>query len=77
MRASAARCSSLEPGRLPGRLAVDQAIGAVGVETQHPVANDLEADPADLRRLGARGAIVDRRQGEKPARLRTVLRSLG
>ena len=66
----------LEPRRLAGSLAVDEAVGAVGVETQHPIADDLEPDPADLRRLASRRAVVDRRQSEQSARLRPVLRAL-
>jgi len=44
-----------ESGGLSGRLAVDQAVRAKGVEAQNPVADDLEPDPADLGRLASRG----------------------
>ena len=46
------------------------------VELQHPVADDLQRHPADLRRLGPRRAIVNRRQRQKPPSLRPVLRLL-
>ena len=43
----------LEKGRLPRRFTIDKAIRAVGVETKHPVANDLKRHAADLRRFAA------------------------
>ena len=67
----------VEPRGLSGRFAVDQPFGAMGVELHYPVANNLQRHAADLRRFGARGAIADRRQCQKPPRLRGVLRSLG
>lgn len=66
----------LEPRRLVGRLAVDQPLRAMSVEAQHPTAKALEADPADRRCLALNRAVVDRRQSQKPARLRPVLRAL-
>ncbi len=57
------------------RLAIDQALGAVRIELQHPVADDLQRHPADLRRLGPRRAFVDRRQRQQPPSLRPVLRT--
>ena len=57
------------------RLAIDQALGAVRIELQHPVADDLQRHPADLRRLGPRRAFVDRRQRQQPTSLRPVLRT--
>ena len=51
------------------RLAVDQAVGAARVEFHHPVAHDLQAHPADPRRVAARAAVVDRRQRQPPPRL--------
>ena len=62
----------VQPRRLPRRLAVDQAVRAVRVELEHPVANDLQPDAADL---GARGPVVNRRKSQQSARLRPVLRS--
>lgn len=49
----------------------------MGVEPQHPVSDNLEADPADLGRFAPRAAIVNRRQSKKPARLRAIFRALG
>src|ERR1700734_899062 len=65
----------VKPGWLSRRLAVDQALRPLGVELQHPVANDLERHPADPGRLRAPRAFVNRRQSQKPPRLRPVLRS--
>ena len=67
----------VEPGWLPRRFAVDQAVRAVRVELHHPVANDLQRHAADLRRFGSRRPVVNRRQRQKSSRLRTILRSLG
>lgn len=64
-----------EQRRLAGRFAINQAIWAMRVEPQHPVSDNLEPDPADLSRFAPRPAIVDRRQSEKPARLRTIFRA--
>jgi hypothetical protein len=52
-----------------GQLPVDQAVRPLCVEPQHPVTNDLPADPADPRRLVAPGAVMDRRQRQQTARL--------
>ncbi len=60
-----------------GRLAVDESVGTMGVEAQNPIVDDLESDPADLRRLASRAAVVDRSESQQPARLRPVLRALG
>src|SRR5580704_9568502 len=65
----------VKPGWLSWRLAVDQALRSMGVELHHPVANDLKRHPADLRRLGAPRAFVNRRQSQKPPSLRPVLRT--
>jgi len=67
----------VEPGWLPRRFAVDQAVRAVRVELHHPIPDDLQADPAELRRFGSRRPVVNRRQRQKSSRLRTILRSLG
>src|ERR1700729_2409602 len=61
--------------RLSGRLAIDQAVRPVSVEFEHPIANDLKRHTANLRRLGASCALVNRRQSQKPPCLRTILRS--
>ena len=50
--ASAARCAPFRPhDGCPGRLAINQPFRPMGVELHHPIANDLERHPADLRRL--------------------------
>src|SRR3546814_8332666 len=51
------------------RLAVDQTVGTLGVETDYPVAHDLKRHAADPRRLAARPAIIDRRKDRKSTRL--------
>jgi hypothetical protein len=51
-----------EFGRLPWRLAVQKADRPPRVESQHPVPDDLKPNTANLRRLGARCTVVDRRQ---------------
>src|SRR5215207_609790 len=66
-----------ELGGLSRRLAVDQALGPMGVELHHPVAHDLHRDPADPGRRGAGCSIVDRGQGQETPRLRAVLRRAG
>ena len=60
--------------RLARRLAVDQAVRAVGIELQHPVAHGLQRHAADPRRLGPGGAVVDLRQRQQPPRLRRMSR---
>jgi hypothetical protein len=61
--------------RLSGSLAVDEAIRAMSVELENPVARDLQRHAADLRRFGARRTFVDRRERQQPTRLRTILRT--
>jgi hypothetical protein len=62
-----------ELGRLTRWLAVDQALGSVGVELHHPVPHDLDRDPADPGRLGAACPLVDRGQRQETPRLRAIL----
>src|SRR4029078_12554177 len=62
----------VEPGRLARRLTVQQTVRPMRVEAQHPVPDNLEPDPANLRRLGARRAIIDRRKSQKPTGLGAV-----
>jgi len=62
----------VEATRLAGRLAVDQAGGAVRVQLDHPVPHDLQRHAAGPGRLGARRAVPDRGQREKPPRLAGV-----
>jgi hypothetical protein len=65
------RCplAGVEPRATPGRFAVDQSIGSVAVEPQHPVPNRLQADAADKRRRAPAATTVNRRQRQKPADL--------
>ncbi len=63
----------IEFWRLAGSLAINEAIGAMGVELHHPVAHDLQRHIADLCRLGAHGALINRGEREKPSRLGCVL----
>src|ERR1700734_2763860 len=65
---------AVQTRRLSGRLAINQPSRPMGVELQHPIANDLEPPPADLRRLGPARAVVNRRQRQKPPGLRPILR---
>jgi hypothetical protein len=67
----------VQPRRLPGRLSIDQAVRPVSVELENPIANDLKRHAANLGRLGARGAFVNRRQSQKSPRLRSILRAFG
>ena len=64
----------IEQRDLAGRLAVDQTRRTLGVERQHPVAHRLQADAADLGRLAARAAVVDRRQRQQSTGLRRIPR---
>src|SRR4051812_33363820 len=76
MACRAARCVSVSFEGWPGglrRLAVDQALGPMGVELHHPVPDDLHRAPADPGRRGAGCSIVDRGQGQKAPRLRAIL----
>ena len=65
---------AVQTRRLSGRLAINQPFRPMGVELHHPIANDLERHPADLRRLGPTRAVVNRRQRQKPPGLRPILR---
>ena len=67
--------SVVQPRRLSRSFAIDQPFRSIGVELHHPIANHLQSDAADPRRLGARGPVVDRRKSQLSSRLRTVLRS--
>jgi len=55
------------------RFAVDEVIGSARVELHHAVAKDLQRHAAHLGRLRPRGAVIDRRQRQKPSSLRAVL----
>jgi hypothetical protein len=57
---------------LAWRFAVQKTIGAMLIEPQHPIPDDLKPNAADLRGLGAGRTVVDRRKCQKPTGLRTV-----
>src|SRR6266849_5472629 len=62
--------------RVARRLAVHQASRTLGVERQNPVPHCLQPNPADLRRLGPRPAVIDRRQRQQAPRLIGIVRPL-
>lgn len=62
---------------LPGRLAIDKTVSAIGVEPQNPVPNDLNRHAADPGSLRPRCAVIDRGKGKKPTSLGGVLRFAG
>ena len=67
----------IELGRLACRLAVNQTIRPLGIETENPVTDHLEPDSADPRRLRATATIVNLGQRKKPTALSSILRRLG
>ena len=62
-----------ELGRLARRLAVDQALGSMGVELHYPVPHDLHRDPADPGPFGSGRPLVNRSQRQQPSGLRAIL----
>ncbi len=67
----------VELGRLARRLAVNQPVRSIDIETQHPIPDHLKPDTADPRRIRARPAVINLGQGEKAAALSRILRRLG
>ncbi len=57
---------------LARRLAIQQALGPLGVKLDHPIPHDLQRHGADPRGFAAGGAIVDRRQRQEPTNLRRI-----
>ena len=57
---------------LARRFAVQKAVGTLGIEAQDPVAQGLQPHATDLSGLGARAAVVDRRQRQQAAGLRPI-----
>jgi hypothetical protein len=53
---------AVQTRRLSGRLAINQPFRPMGVELQHPIANDLKRHPADLCCFRPPRAFVDRPQ---------------
>ena len=65
-----------QPRPLPPRLAGNEPGGAMSVELENPIPNDLKRHAADLRRFRPPRPIVDCSQRQKPPRLAPVLRPL-
>ncbi len=65
-----------ELGRFAGCLAVDQTVRPTAIEPQNPIADHLKPDTADPGRIRAPTAVIDLSQGNKPAALRRIPRSL-
>ncbi len=59
------------------RLPIDSAAWSENdiIETQYPIADDLEPDAADPRPIRAPAAVINLRQRQKPAALPRILRS--
>ncbi len=66
-----------EPRRLTRCFAVNEALGAMSIQLQHPVPHDLQRHPANHGSLRARRPVVDGSQGQKAPGLRSILRPLG
>ncbi len=49
----------------------------MGIEAQNPITHGLQANSADLGRVGARAALLDDRQGQHAAGLRGILAPAG
>src|SRR5262249_10220164 len=65
--------SIIELRGLARRFAVKQPVRTACIEPQYPIPHDLKTHAADLRRLGARRTVIDRRKSQKPSGLRSVL----
>ncbi len=66
-----------QAGWLSGRLAIDQPSWPLGVELDHPIADDLQGDAANGRSLCSAGALVDHGQRQQAPSLSAILRLLG
>lgn len=62
----------IEARATTGGFAVDQAIGSVAVEPQHPVPHRLQADPAGPCRFAPAATVINHRQRQKPANLPSI-----
>lgn len=58
-----------QTGRLSGRLAGNQPLRALGIESQHPVTHHLQGHPADLGCLRPTAAVIDHGQSQEPPNL--------
>ena len=65
LRAHRQALSIIELGELARRFSVPEPVGTMRVEPDHPVLDDLKADPADLRRLGAHCTVIDGRKSQR------------
>ena len=66
-----------QAGRLPRRLAIDQPCWSLRVELDDPIANDLQSDAADRRRLCPARTLINRSQLQQAPSLRAVFRLFG
>ena len=66
----------VEQRRVARCLAIHQARWPLGVESQYPVPHRLQPDTADPGGLGARPAVIDRRQRQQAPGLSGILRPL-
>jgi hypothetical protein len=55
----------IKDARTSGRLAIDESVRPLGVETKHPIAKGLLPDPSQPSRVRPRAAIVNRHESEK------------
>jgi len=62
----------IQTGRRARAFPVDQPVGTFGVESDHPVADDLQANPCKTRGMTAPSAIIDLRQSQQPASLCSI-----
>ena len=66
----------VELGRTSRRLAIDETLRPPGIEPQHPVADRLQTDTADARRLPARAGVLNLGKRQKAPALVRVPRLL-
>jgi hypothetical protein len=58
-----------QAGFLSPAMTIHKAIGAIRIETQHPVTDTLTVCPGKQGRLAPRGAIINRRKRQQATRL--------
>ena len=59
-----------------GRLAIDQAVRALGVEMQHPISDHLKPHVAGPCRIRPPPTVIDHRESQEPAALAGILGKL-
>ena len=64
----------VQPRCCSRRSAVDQPVGAIGIETDHPIPDDLQTDTADPSRIATRPSLVNDGQSQEPPRLVGITR---